>query len=266
MFKIKTGKFLDRLPFARVGEGLDAILIINGGQGFMMRPETSRLRRDASRLGWIIPDGRSFVLLGYDPKPGDVSVSSIADDIADIIDNEFGGRCQLVGVSYGAVVAANVASRFQHRVSRLALVAGGYDFSPEGKHRLHRQAELARSGQSARLLQEFSSVFRRPWFNFLLKLRIRLNARKITGRLSSPATICRYLDAMLTYQAGDHQPGAEGPDVLVVLGSRDQFFSRPSVLYPRVKIAVLEGETHMAPVERPADVKAILSSFLATSQ
>ncbi|MBY3307740.1 alpha/beta hydrolase [Rhizobium laguerreae] len=264
MQAVQTGKFLDRIPFAKVGDGPDPILIINGGQGFMMRPETARLANDANRMARIMPDGQHFILLGYNPFPDELSVHSIADDVAAIIKTQLGGRCRLVGVSYGAVVASNVAARFPGRVAKLALIAGAPAFSSHGRLLIAQQADLARKGGLVQLLAQFNSVFRRPWFNLLLRLRIRLTSEKIRAKLSSPDTICRYLNAMLEYDATGLS--FDGIEMLVVGGSRDQFFGETirsfKARYPHACVVILERETHMAPVERPSDVKAAITSFI----
>lgn len=232
----------------------------------MMRSDTERLEKDARRIGRFIPEGRSFVLLGYDPEPNEVTVSSIADDVAEIIATSFGGQCQLLGISYGAVVASNVAARFPDRVSKLALIAGAQEFSSEGRVRLQRQLHLVRSGECARLLEEFSSVFRRRWLNVLLKLRIRFGVRTIAERLSPPETISRYLEAMLAYTPDPNWRLQEAPERLMVIGSGDQFFSPSEPSRNGLTVSVLEDETHMVPLERPAAVRAILTSFAKASR
>ena len=101
------------MPFARVGRGPECLLIINGGQGFMMKPEPSRLEKDAGRLIRILPPDTNFVLIGYDPDPkADLSLEGMAGDIAEIIDVNFKKPVGLMGISYGGVVATRVAARY----------------------------------------------------------------------------------------------------------------------------------------------------------
>ncbi|TGS91910.1 alpha/beta hydrolase, partial [Mesorhizobium sp. M8A.F.Ca.ET.213.01.1.1] len=47
------------------------------------------------------------------------------------------------------------------------------------------------------MLKEFATVFRRPWLNLLLRLRLRFEARSLVARMGAPSTIVRYLEAML---------------------------------------------------------------------
>ncbi|MBY3314424.1 alpha/beta fold hydrolase [Rhizobium laguerreae] len=106
MHIIETGTFLGRVPFARIGNGRNPILVINGGQGFMMAPDRERMSKDVRRLKRLLPNERSFVLVGYDPCPVTVTVEGLADDVADIIDRHLGGRADVMGISYGGVVAS----------------------------------------------------------------------------------------------------------------------------------------------------------------
>ena len=74
MHIIETGTFLGRVPFARNDNGRNPVLVINGGQGFMMTPDGTRLTKDIRRLKRLLPTDRSFVLVGYDPSPVTVTV------------------------------------------------------------------------------------------------------------------------------------------------------------------------------------------------
>lgn len=264
---IETGTFLGRLPYARLGADDNPILVINGGQGFMMKTDRSRLAKDARRIARILPGKRSFVVIGYDPDPAGVTVGGLADDIGAVIDEHFGGRADVLGISYGAVVAAHVAAHVPGRVRRLVLMAGAHAFSAEGRRRLSRQIELAQRGELRQLLLEFASVFRRPWLNLLLRLRIGLGGRALVRRLGQRETIIRYLDAMLQ----DDIPAADlrniSANTLIIGGSRDQFFADTmriaSQTIPTARLVQFEGETHMVPVERARDVRAELARFLS---
>ncbi|MET3612901.1 pimeloyl-ACP methyl ester carboxylesterase [Rhizobium aquaticum] len=266
MNEIKTGKFFGRLPYTRVGIGPDPVLLINGGQGFMMRSDAARAAKDGNRMARLMPDGCSFIILNYDPEPGDISVASIADDVASVIRSELGGRCVLMGISYGAVIASHVAARSPELVEKLALVAGAPDFDTEGRERLRRQVDLARDGQLLALTREFIAVFRRPWLNLLLRLRLKLWPKRILERLSPPEAIIAYLEAMLAYSPKEPSLDTSKHDLLIFGGDRDQFFGEhlraAPVTFGEAKVVILSGETHMAPMERGRDLKEALTAFL----
>lgn len=58
MDTIETGTFLEWVPFAGIGNGGNPILLINGGQGFMMAPDRKRMSKDVRRLKRLLPNDR----------------------------------------------------------------------------------------------------------------------------------------------------------------------------------------------------------------
>jgi pimeloyl-ACP methyl ester carboxylesterase len=266
MHIIETGTFLGRVPFARNDNGRNPVLVINGGQGFMMTPDGTRLTKDIRRLKRLLPTDRSFVLVGYDPSPVTVTVEGLADDVADIIDRHLGGRADVVGISFGGVIASRLAARYTEKIERLILIASAHRFSSEGKRLLKRQIELVETGDMKGLLKEFT-MFRNPWLNWPVALRVCIGGNRMSQRFGKPEVIVRYLDAMLRSE----RPGADAvafhTPTLIIGGSRDQFFAEAIVEAASrncgVQVSLLYGETHTAPVERATAVKRSIASFLS---
>ncbi|CAN7724275.1 alpha/beta hydrolase [Rhizobium sp. LjRoot98] len=267
MHTLETGTFLGRVPFARIGGGLNPILVINGGQGFMMAPDRERMSKDVSRLKRLLPNDRSIVLIGYDPSPTTVTVEGLAHDAAEIIDRHLGGRADVMGISYGGVVAAHLAARWPEKIDRLILIASAHRFSTEGKLLVRRQIELVETGDMKGLLKEFTSMFRNPWLNWLVGLRVCIGGNRMLKRFGKPEAIVRYLDAMLRSEL----PGADAlpfdSHTLIIGGSRDQFFAEAIIEAASrncgVRVTILDGDTHMAPVERATAVNRSIASFLS---
>jgi pimeloyl-ACP methyl ester carboxylesterase len=267
MHFIETGVFLGRLPYVKVGTGPNPILVINGGQGFMMIPDDRRILKDARRLRRVLPDNRSFILLGYDPDAAKVTLDGLAADVSNIIDQHLDGTADVVGVSYGGVVASRLATRSPQNVDKLVLMASAPWFSLEGERRLRRQIDLITAGELIMLLREFTSMFRSPWLNVLVDLRVRLSGNRMVQRFGKPEVIRHYLRAMLDSE----RPldfSAFRMSTMIVGGSRDQFFAdamaEARVRAPEIKTAIFEGETHMVPVERARVVKQIVSDFFGS--
>jgi pimeloyl-ACP methyl ester carboxylesterase len=263
---IETGTLLGRVPFARIGNGRNPVLVINGGQGFMMAPDRKRLSKDIRRLKRLLPNDRSIVLVGYDPCPVTVTVEGLADDVAEIVDQHLGGRADVVGISYGGVVASHLAARSPEKVDRLILMASAHRFSAEGKRLVTRQIELVETGDMKGLLKEFTSMFRNPWLNWLMGLRVCIGGNRMLQRFGKPEVIVRYLEAMLRSEL----PGADAlpfdTRTLIIGGSRDQFFAEAIVEAASrecgIQVSLLDGETHMAPVERATTINRSIDSFL----
>lgn len=267
MHSVETGIFLGRIPYAKVGAGTNPILVINGGQGFMMTPDDRRISKDARRLAHVLPEDRSFILLGYDPDAAQVTVDGLAADVSNIIDQHLGGTADVVGVSYGGVVASRLAMRSPQNIHKLVLMASAPSFSAEGKRRLRRQIDLLDAGDHIALLREFTSMFRSPWLNALVALRVRLSESRMVKRLGKPEVIRRYLAAMLESDL-PFDSEAFHTSTIIIRGSRDQFFSE-AMLETRagasgITSSIFEGETHMVPVERARAVKQIVSDFFSS--
>ena len=268
MTTITTGSFLGRIPYARRGDGSAPLLILSGGQGFVRRSDPLRLARDARRVARMLPEQASFVLLGYDPHPpANISSDAITDDIAAIIKEHWSGKASIVGISYGGLVASRVAARWPEQVARLILVASAHRFSTEGAQRVHRLIKFAEKGDFRSFVDEFAAICRRPWLNCAIRLRVWFTRHKLDRTLASPETIVRYMRAML-----DAQPpelSAIAARTLVIGGSEDQFFGggamhETAAAISSARIELLQGETHMAPVERARAVAAVIGRFLAT--
>jgi pimeloyl-ACP methyl ester carboxylesterase len=254
MQSIKTGHFLGRIPYVRVGKHECPILVINGGQGFMMSPSEGRMSKDARRLARVLPGDRSFILLGYDPSAAQVTIDGLADDVAEVINKHFGGAADVVGISYGGVIASRAAARSPRSIRRLVLLASAPWFSQEGKERLRRQIDHVNSGERIALLQEFTSMFRNPVLNFLVGFRIRLGAKSMVARLGRDEVISRYLEAMLESEQDIKATFLRETPTLLVGGTQDQFFAEAmreaAIRLPHIKTLLLEKETHMVPIER----------------
>jgi len=77
------------------------------------------------------------------------------------------------------------------------LLVSAHAFSAEGKRRVQRQIDSAARGDLVGLAEEFAAVFRRPWLNALLRLRLRASRAQLPRKLNDPALIIRGLRAVL---------------------------------------------------------------------
>jgi pimeloyl-ACP methyl ester carboxylesterase len=265
---IETGTFLGRIPYARIGSQPDPILVLAGGQAFVQRPTRARAERDAGRVARLLPADRSFVLLGYDPSPaGCDSLDAIVADVAAVA-RELGPPRQVVGISYGGVIALQLSAQHPSVVSALVLLSSAHDFSVEGKRRLERQIDCASRGDLAALAEDFTAVFRRPWLNWLVRLRLRTRRARLGEAMNDPPSIIRGLRAILDTRLADTTRLARvTARTLVIGGSRDQLFGdgmleRTTAAVPNASLVVFPGETHMVAVERARAVGTKLRAFL----
>lgn len=270
MTRIETGLFLNRIPFAKAGSGANPIVVFNGGQAFVRRPSPDRTRRDVKRIARLMPAERPVYVFGYDPAPpADYSIDTIVRDFSEILRTEI-GPATVVGISFGGFVAGRLAAGHPDLVRELILLVSAHRFSAEGRRSIVRQIESARIGDFAGLLAEFGMIFRRPWFNWLLRLRLWMERNRMADKMNDPAVIVRGLSAVAAEDFGADPAWLRGISArtLIVGGTRDVFFDRQAFeeaagLIPAARLELLEDETHMLPVERPRDVARAISAFLA---
>jgi len=148
------------------------------------------------------------------------------------------------------------------------LLASAHDFSAEGRRRVQRQIDCAERGDLVGLVEGFAGVCRRPWLNGLVRLRLRTSRARLPQVLNDPALIVRGLRAVLDDPLDPGQLARITAPCLIVGGTRDQFFGdgmqqRTAALLPHASLELVEGETHMLPVERPRHVAGLLRAFLA---
>lgn len=256
---------LGRIPYVQIGNGSDPLFVITGGQGFVRRFDRDDFARDARRAARILPRGMSFLLLGYDPDPAlTPSADMIADQFATAL-LHFGDRpVDLIGISYGGLVAVRLAARHPKRVRTLTLIASAHHFSSEGRRRVRHQISCAEREDWPALISGFTAVFRRPWLNALLRLRLWMSRNTLRRQMSTRSTILCYLTAMM--EAQPVALDAVKTPTLIVGGSEDQFFGEAmqeaAAGIGKAELHLLAGETHMVPIERAADVAAIVTAFL----
>jgi pimeloyl-ACP methyl ester carboxylesterase len=269
MTTFETGLFLNRIPFAKIGSGPDPIVVLNGGQAFVRRPTPARAQRDAKRIARLLPPDRTIYVLGYDSAPpAGYSIDMIVADVSQILRNDI-GTASIMGISFGGFAAARLAADHPDLVKDLVLLVSAHRFSPEGRSSIDRQIECAWQGDFEGFLDEFGLVFRRPWLNWLLRLRLRQERKKLQETMNDPAIIVRGLHAVAGGEFGrdtDWLRAVRAP-TLIIGATRDPFFDPKAMeetarMIAGAQLRLFEDETHMLPVERARDVAKVVRAFL----
>jgi pimeloyl-ACP methyl ester carboxylesterase len=113
-------------------------------------------------------------------------------------------------------------------------------------------------------------MFRRPWLNWLVRLRLRTRRGRLAEGMNDPEVVVRGLRAVLDDQLDEDRLGRITATTLVVAGTRDQLFGdvpgQTAALVPNAELALFPGETHMVPVERRRAVAARVRDVLRISR
>jgi pimeloyl-ACP methyl ester carboxylesterase len=271
MKDFQSGLFLNKIPYVKARSGRNPIVVLNGGQAFVRRPTPARAMRDAKRIVRLLPSDREVYILGYEPSPpADYSIDAIVADIMQILREEI-GPAAVMGISFGGFVAAKLAAEHPDLVKRMILIVSAHRFSPEGRRSIDRQIECAWRGDFEGFLDEFGLVFRRPWLNWILRLRFRQERKRLHETMNDAAIIVRGLQAVAGEDVGRDPTWLTRirAPTLIVGGTEDPFFDVEAMaeaarLIPCSQLKLLERETHMLPVERPRAVAKAVKAFLAS--
>jgi pimeloyl-ACP methyl ester carboxylesterase len=262
MTTVETGLLADRVPYIRGGSGQREAVVFFGVNALFRRldktPNPGRYARQVSRL---LP-GHKFTILGYAGSSFEEIVRDMALAIRTPPD-------VVMGISFGGFVAMRFAAQHPELVRRLVLLASAHRFSPGGRRMIERQIEALERGDFRTLVSQNALLFRRPWYNWLVRLKLWKDGNRLAADFRDPAAILRDYRQLFGPDFKNNTAYARrivGP-TLVAGGTADQYFDlaasqETAALIPGAQIHLFERETHMLPIEKSDDVAAAIKDFL----
>lgn len=249
---VRRGTFANGMDFLTWGAGPKTLLFVPGGPGSSI-PQglTGRMAHK-----WFVP----FVEAGYAVwyvtrrrgMPTGHSVADMADDYAEVIATELGGRVDLfVGESYGGMIGLHLAARHGESLGHVAIVVAAAQICDWGKEVDRRlAAALARDDRVGAGMAVAEYVLPGPRSGWLRRIASPLITRSLlSGRHYPPSDVLVETEAELAYDA---RPVLEQISVPVVLlcGDRDQFFPQEIVeetvqMIPGCTLVTYEGQGHV---------------------
>ncbi len=265
MTNVESGLIGDRVPYIRGGSGRREAVVFFGVNALFRRldktPNRERYVRQVSRL---LP-GHKVTILGYAASGFEEIVADMATAIRtppDIV----------VGISFGGFVAMRFAARHPELVRRLVLLVSAHRFSPAGWQMMERQFEALERGDFRTLLRENALLFRRPWYNWMVRLKLWKDGNRLATDFRDSAAILHDYRQLF---GPDFRNNAEyGSRIVsptfVIGGDADQLFdARASAetanLIPGARIHLFERETHMLPIEKSQAVAGLIANFVVRS-
>ena len=203
-----------RLYYERGGDPAGPpLLFINGTGG--------DLRAEPSVMTWPIADG--FDLLAYDQRglgqsevpEGPYSMSDYARDALSLVDHIGWDRFRVIGISFGGMVAQELALLAGDRVERLALCCTSSGGGGGASFPLHELEALDDDERVARQLELSDERFTREWQSRHPDIVELFRARRAAG--DGPR---RQLEARAGHNTFDRLSAINAP-TLVCAGHRD---------------------------------------------
>jgi pimeloyl-ACP methyl ester carboxylesterase len=269
--KVEAGLVAGKIPYIRGGSGPQHALVFFGGNALFKRLDlSSDPGRYADQIANLLPVGFRFTILGYEETPpADYTLDTIVRDMASVVRTEIGKPDLVIGVSFGGFVAQRFAAEHPDLVDRLVLLVSGHRFSAEGWAAMERQFKALDTGDFQSLVTDNVLLFRRPWYNWLVRLKLWKDRDRLASEFKDPKIILR------AYRSLFSEDFARNPDfarritapTLVIGGTADQFFGtrvfqETARMIPGAQVELFKGETHMVPIERSGDVARAVAAFL----
>lgn len=267
--QIRTGTFSNGIEYAAVGDGPRTMIFLPGGPGTV--PFAGIWARMG--IGILRPlAGAGFTVWRLSRRrgmPPGHTVADMADDVAHVIDEAFGGHVDaVVGLSYGGTIALLLAARHPDAVGRVALVASSATITDQGRETDRRYGDALGHGRFTEAGQALlGEVLPSGWPSPRMKpvLAPLLGRLLATSGYNLPDVLVETRAEMdVDARPVLHQITAP---VLIIAGDQDAFFTRDIVeettrLIPDCTVVWYEGRGHggTASDKRvPRDVIAFLN-------
>ncbi len=149
---IREGHLKGELPCLSFGHGPP--LVVFPGLGMTNANPVGFQRWGELRL--LTPLARAFTVyrvgrrIGLEPG---TTMSDLANDYAEALEDEFGGPVDVLGISTGGSLALQLAAQWPELVRRLVVAGSAYRLSEHGRRFERRIAELAAAGDRRRMSQ-----------------------------------------------------------------------------------------------------------------
>jgi pimeloyl-ACP methyl ester carboxylesterase len=210
------------------GRGAKSLLFVQGGPGSFVPQGVLRglLRREfaayqeAGYAIWVVTRRRNM--------PAPHTSADMADDYAQLIAEEFGGRVDLVvAESFGGMIGQYLAVRHPQSFGHIAMVVTAAELSAWGKDVDERMAAAVAAGDPGRagtVLAEY--LLPGPRTRWLRELLGPVVGRRVLDPSGCPAAdVLTEARAELAFDARAVLPLIR-PPVLLLCGGRDTFFPR----------------------------------------
>jgi pimeloyl-ACP methyl ester carboxylesterase len=256
--------FRGRLPYVRLGRGVEPLLVLPGLA--LTNGTPSQLTVAAWGLGVrrLAAGHAIYVVQRPHGIPAGASTRDLAAEYAPILHDELGGRARLLGLSTGGLIAQHVALDNPEVVERVALVVAGAHLAPAGRQICERWQELADTGQWRRLHGDLAAeAVDGPVARLIARGALELTGRAPTAQ--EAADFATVVAAVLAHDTRGALAALAVP-ALVLGGADDPFFPEAvlratAAAAPDARLGLFAGCGHGLPKQRTRGMQDELLRF-----
>ncbi len=225
------GIFPNGMAYARLGSGPKTLLFIRGGPGNVAPMGRLLQAMSAMTLRPFLESGYSvWAVTRKRDMPKGYTVEEMAEEYAELIADEFGGKVDLVigEEAYGGMIGFCLAARHPDRFGHLVAALAGYELSDEGRALELEFARLMSQGRTSEA-GELAARFLFPGLRMPGVARVvgALLVRMMFGETHPyfASDVIVEAEAVAAFDGREILPAVTAP-VLVVGCDRDPEFSR----------------------------------------
>jgi pimeloyl-ACP methyl ester carboxylesterase len=248
--RANAGYFKSGIPYCRVGEGPRPLVIFQGLL-FENKPPPAMLARE---YRFLEDDYTIYMTLRKPGLPHGYTMKNMADDYAVMIQEEFGGPVDVIGVSTGGSIVQHFAADHPDLVRRLVIHSSAYVLSEAAKS---LQLQVGSLAQERKWVKAYAliigAIFPQTGIKRALSRPVVWLASLLMGGLGAPKDPT---DLVVTVEAEDRHNfkdrlGEITAPTLVVAGDKDPFytealFRETAEGIPHARLILYKGMGHPA--------------------
>jgi pimeloyl-ACP methyl ester carboxylesterase len=242
---VERGVFKNGVPYIRFGKGEKLLLVFSGGPGNYLSGLMSK------QFSFLSKKYTIYMMSRKSDLPEGYSTADMAEDFAVVIRDEFnGGPVDVIGESYGGLIALQLAADHPELIRRLVIAMSAYRFSKEGAELDMHFAELASQGRTREAFRSLAPMMvgGRLKVRFL-KFFTSLFGSSTFQKPKCPADLLVEGKAEIAHDCKNKLSQIVAP-TLVVAGDRDYFcpvelLRETAAGIPNSKLIIYEGKGHM---------------------
>ena len=254
---VEKGVFSIGIPYVRFGEGEKTLLVFSGGPGNTL-PSGFMIQV----FGHFKHLSKSFVIYVMSRKSGlpeGYTTRDMAEDYATVIREEFNGEPHdVMGTSYGGLIAQHLAADHPELVRRLVIAMSVYRFSEEGNELDMRYAELLSEGKKKEALRSLEPIIEGGRVKkAFMKFFMGYIAPLMWSTPDNPSDLLVEGKAEMAHNSKNRLAEIKAP-TLVIGGDKDYYcpaelLRETAAGIPNAKLVLYEGKGHMGAMGKKFD-------------